>query len=288
MKNDLIVKDNRLINASYQLTLAEQRLMLACISQIDSRCAIDPSTEFEVKAGDIADLVGSDNSNNYRDLKQAVDRLYGRSISYSDGDKVVKFRWIQKATYTSKSGTVSVKFSDDIIPYLTQLTSNFTKYKLGSVSKFKNVHTIRIYEILVQWMAKGEREVSIDELREMLAVKYQEFRDLRRYVVQPAIDEINEYSNLWCELGFRKCGRKVTHFQFKFGLKAEGKPTAKPNKRITDAEIQKAARPGETTGQVIARLTGNDLSKTARRGETIEQVKARKAALDAAKKAVGK
>jgi len=287
MKNELIVKDNRLITASYQLTLVEQRLMLACISQIDSRSAIDPSTEFEVKASDINDLIGDANSNNYRDLKQAVDRLYGRSISYSEGEKVVKFRWIQKAVYTSKSGTVSVKFSDDILPYLTQLTSNFTKYKIGSVSKFKNVHTLRVYEILVQWMSKGEREVSIDDLRTMLAVKYHEFRDLRRYVVQPAVDEINAHSNLWCDVGFRKCGRKVTHFQFRFGVKGQDKQPEKP-KRISDDQIKAAARPGETTGQVVNRLLGNDLSKMAKLGETVEQVMQRKKAMADAKKALGK
>lgn len=46
--NRLIVKSNKLIEASYRLTLNEQRVLLAGISQIDSRNSLEENMTFEV------------------------------------------------------------------------------------------------------------------------------------------------------------------------------------------------------------------------------------------------
>ncbi|TXK93905.1 replication protein RepB, partial [Methylococcaceae bacterium HT1] len=52
-------------------------------------------------------------------------------------------------------------------------------------------------------------------------------RGLKRRVIEPAIAEINEHSNLWVKYGQRKSGRTVTHFQFQFGVKDQPKQRKK-------------------------------------------------------------
>jgi len=233
MKDLTVVKSNELIKASYVLSLTEQRLILSAIAQIDSSSELSHQYCFKIHAHEICDLMSVDRKNAYRDLKKAADKLWQREILL-DGQSD-KLRWIyRRAAYESEGGVVSIYFSPDILPYLSSLRANFTKYKLEYISKFKSSYSIRIYELLVQWTSKGTREVSLDWLKESLQIedKYSSIKNFKSRVLQPAIDDINNHSNLWVTVGQRKCGRTITHLQFQFGLKAE----LKPKKRITSSE----------------------------------------------------
>lgn len=268
----VVVKDNKIIEASYTLSLSEQRVLLACISQIDSKSTLQPDNKFHVMASEIVDLMGLDSSNAYRDMKMAVERLYNRTIKIDGEDG--EMRWIYRKEYVKNEGKITLYFSPEIIPYLSQLSDKFTAYKLKYVTQFKSSYSIRLYEILVQWASAGEREVKVDWLRKIFQVedKYKAIKDFKKYIVEPSLADINEHSNIWVEYGQRKSGRTVTHFQFKFGLKNQ----PKPRQQLTDADIEREARPGETRAAVIARLNGNSVAKDAKPGETFDQALQRK------------
>ncbi len=268
----VVVKDNRIIEASYTLTLSEQRVLLACISQIDSMNPLQPDNKFQVLASDLVELMGLSRSNAYRDMKIAVDKLYNRSIKMDGEDG--EMRWLYRKEYVKDEGKLILYFSPEIIPYLSQLSEKFTAYKLKYVAQFKSNYSIRLYEILVQWSSTGEREVKIDWLRDIFQLegKYKDIKDFKKYIIDPAIADINEHSNIWASYSQRKSGRTVTHFQFKFGLKNP----PKANKKLTEEEINRQARPGESRAAVIARLTGSPLSGIAKPGETVAQVLERK------------
>lgn len=268
----VVVKDNRIIEASYTLTLSEQRVLLACISQIDSMNPLQPDNKFQVLASDLVELMGLSRSNAYRDMKIAVDKLYNRSIKMDGEDG--EMRWLYRKEYVKDEGKLILYFSPEIIPYLSQLSEKFTAYKLKYVAQFKSNYSIRLYEILVQWSSTGEREVKIDWLRDIFQLegKYKDIKDFKKYIIDPAITDINEHSNIRASYSQRKSGRTVTHFQFKFGLKNP----PKANKKLTEEEINRQARPGESRAAVIARLTGSPLSDIAKPGETVAQVLERK------------
>ncbi|CCE25730.1 RepB family plasmid replication initiator protein [Methylotuvimicrobium alcaliphilum] len=274
-----VVKSNKVVEASYMLTLAEQRVLLACITQVDSTAELSENFRFEVTASGVADLVGLDSlSNAYRDLKKAAEKLYERSVIIDHPDPgnpqitQRKTRWISSIDYVPGEGKLVLSFSVGIIPYLSQLSKEFTKLK--HVARFESVYSIRLYELLVQWSSAGEQEIEVEWLKTQFQVedKYSRLTDLKKRVVDPAIAEINEHSNLWVEYGQRKSGRTVTHFQFKFGLKNQ----PKPRQQLTDADIEREARPGETRVAVIARLNGNSVAKDAKPGETFDQALQRK------------
>ena len=108
-----------------------------------------------------------------------------------------------------------------MIPYLSQLSKEFTQYKLKHVARFESVYSIRLYELLVQWNTFGEREIEVEWLKRQFQVekKYDRVVDLKKRVIDPAVDEINQHSNFWVKYGQRKSGRTITHFQFQFGPK---------------------------------------------------------------------
>ncbi len=273
------------------LSLSEQRVLLACIAQIDSKAELSENYRFEVSASGMADLAGIENlSNTYRDLKRATDKLYERSVVIDDPDSVNpqvaqrKTRWISSIDYVPGEGKLVLSFSVGIIPYLSQLSREFTQYKLKHVARFESVYSIRLYELLVQWSSSGEREIEVEWLKRQFQVadKYQRVVDLKKRVIDPAVAEINEHSNLWVKYGQRKSGKSITHFQFQFGLK--DKPQVLERKKITEEEINRQARPGETKGAVIARLTGTSLSDFAKPGESFERALLRKKSLEEVKK----
>ncbi len=278
-----VVKSNKVVEASYMLTLAEQRVLLACIAQIDSRAILTENYRFEITASGVADLAGLENlTNAYRDLKKAAEKLYERSVIIEDPDPdnpqitQRKTRWISSIDYVPGEGKLVLSFSVGIIPYLSQLSREFTKYKLKHVARFESVYSIRLYELLVQWSSAGEREIEVEWLKRQFQVaeKYDRVVDLKKRVIDPAVEEINQHSNLWVKYGQRKSGRQITHFQFQFGLK--DKPQVLERKQITEEDINRQARPGETRAAVIARLTGTSLSEMAKPGESFDQVLERK------------
>ena len=129
---------------------------------------------------------------------------------------------------------------------------NYTAYFLKHVAKFRSSYSIRLYEMLIQWKSVGSTEIEVDELRQLwvLENKYPAMCDLKKRVIEPALRDINEYSNLWVKVGQRKRGRRVHSLQFRFGLKQQ----EKKKKQLTREYIEKHAKPGESWEDAVSRL----------------------------------
>lgn len=270
LERAMVYKSNSLVEASYRLSVAEQRILLACISQVRRDEPITDEVMYSVSAQDIAELSETDSNTAYRDLKEAALRLKRREIRIeqepngkSKRKQILICGWVQTIMYMETEGRVNLRFNKDMLPYLTELTAQFTKYRLKAVAKMDSAYAIRLYELLIQWRDVGERDVPVEWLRDtfQLGDKYPAIKDLKKWVIEPAVAQINEHSDLWVKWNQRKTGRCVTHLRFQFGLKVEAAAT--PRKRaiagekingVSKAEIEAKARPGETYSQAAERL----------------------------------
>lgn len=227
--NQLIVKRNDFLRFGYSLSLTEQRLLLACISQVNSRVALEKEQQFEVKVQEIQDIFGSANSKQfYRDLREACKRLFNRKIVITDDDgNIEELRWVWKIKYYADETKVVLNFAPDIVPYLSAITERFTQYKLDDVRHFNCIHTLRIYELLAEYQGLaqfkgdiGHREIEVDEIRRLLDLgsKYPTFGEFKRSVIDKAVNEINLHSNITVSIGYRKSGRKVLAILFEFKI----------------------------------------------------------------------
>jgi plasmid replication initiation protein len=219
-----VTKSNYLVEASYNLTLQEQRLILACLSRIDSRGIA--SKEVSILASDYADMMQIDIKNAHRELYKAAGKLYERSIIVSDPEKTEEFRWIQKkAIYHKGAGRVTFTWSDDVLVYISQLKRRFTTYRLNDVAKLNSSYAIRLYELLMQFNTTKDRKINLDDFKSLfnLTDKYPLFRDLNKRVIKPALKEINESSNLIVYYSTIKKGCNVIALQFDFEENKQGK-----------------------------------------------------------------
>jgi plasmid replication initiation protein len=271
-KKDLrIYKSNAVVEASYDLSVAEHRLLLACLAQI-GRDATDECL-YRVYARDIAEMAGIPTPDAYRDTAAAADRLYERSVvevfqgpNGTAAPKKRKFRWIQEAVYAEGEGYVDMRLSTSILPYVNNLLEQYTVYHLQDVARMTSRYAIRVYELLVQWRRRGNREVEVEWLRRTLGAgeRYSNFKDFRRRVIEPAVQQINERSPLHVEWQPRKTGRRVTHIEFKFTDEREVK-------RLEDSKKKKRRKPQSTEGGAMYGIPSHIIAKRAQPGETWEK-----------------
>lgn len=266
-----VYKSNSLIEAQYRLSVAEQRIMLACISQVRRDQPITDDVLYSVGAAEIAAMSGTSTKQAYRELEKAALRLKRREVRLFEEPngqgrkrKVMLTGWVQTIIYVEEEGRVELRFTKDMLPYLTELSEQFTRYALADVAAMSSAHAIRLYELLCQWRDTGERVVSVEWLREafQLEGKYPAIKDFKKRVIEPAVEQINEHSPLWVQWDQRKTGRRVSHFVFKFGEKAGEKASGKQRKTkakkqppsgnqhsvygIPSEVIAKYARPGDS------------------------------------------
>ncbi len=215
-----------------------------------------------------AQMFGMEEGSVYGQLKAAMDTLFNRFIVVRDvcpedgKERVSKLRWISRASYIDGAGKIQIRFATDIVPYITRLEAEFTRYKLEKVAQMTSAYAVRLYELLMQWGSVGQREVELEWLRKalMLENEYKAIKDFKKWVIDVALTQINQYSDLNVSYTQRKTGRTVTHFIFSFSLKEEPKPKKAKSKKAAEPAagsreyIEKHALPGESWDQAERRL----------------------------------
>jgi plasmid replication initiation protein len=249
----LVVKSNRMIEASYRLTLNEQRIILYAICQgrEEDRLLLPNEPVVITAEAFLKHFPSVEKGSVYEQLKEAMDALYDRSVTLYETDvdtglpQVSKTRWISKASYVDGAGRIKVVFTSDVIKYITRLEEEFTSYQLEKVGRMTSAHAVRIYELLAQHRSIGNRTLNLKSLRETLGVEPGEYKltaDFIRKVIEVAVDQINKHSDLTVSYKSVKTGRAITDFLFKIKSK-----TLQPkNSAPTDADFRKKL---ETNGQ---------------------------------------
>jgi len=212
-----VTQSNRLIEASHTLTLNEKRLILAAASMIDSRKPLPKDGYFTVRADSFAEVFGLDVNNAYEALNDAAHRLFERDIRrYAKGKIVERMRWVFHVKYKEGQGCVDLGFSPTVLPHLTMLNREFTSYQLKQIGSLSSFYAIRLYELMSQFHKLGQRECTLTQLRQMfdLGDKYTNVKDLRRWVLEPAMKELNDGTDLAVKAEPRRQGRKIIGFIF--------------------------------------------------------------------------
>ena len=227
MKNDLVVKDNALINASYNLEVTEQRLILLSIIRArETGQGISSDSKLEIHASDYASRFDVTKEAAYNALKNAVNNLFERKFSFKEIHKdtnkeiVVKSRWVSRIAYVDDLATLEITFAPDVVPLITRLEKHFTSYQLKQVAQLTSKYAIRLYEFLIAWRDVGKTPViSLSEFRERLGLEmneYQKMVNFKSRVLEPAIKQINELTDIHVKYEQYKTGRSISGLSFTF------------------------------------------------------------------------
>jgi plasmid replication initiation protein len=131
-----------------------------------------------------------------------------------------------------------------------------------------SIYSIRIYETLIRWKQKKTVTLTVEQLKDRLQLTskgYNLFGNIKQKVIDPAMDEIRSCSDIDPVYELIKTGNKVTSVKFSYNFKPGMEPVSaekvkakslplESTTKVTEALINKHARPGESRYQVIERL----------------------------------
>lgn len=236
----LVVKDNSLIDASFNLSLVEQRIMLMAIVEARELPKLTFDTPVKVSVKSYIDQFKVASSTAYESLQDAVDTLFERQFSYYDpvmGERF-KERWIYKASYIDDKGHVVMFFTPTVISMISRLYKNFTQYLIDEVSDFKSKYSVRLYELLIKYKELGSsKKYTIDDLRSLLGVENTEYKTMSLFkvnVLDKAVKEINAKTDIQIKYDQFKEGRAISHILFKLSKKKEKKPKSSRDQNTVD------------------------------------------------------
>lgn len=288
--SELVVKDNALIEASYTLGLAEQRLiLLAIIEARETGEGIDHNSLLRIHAHSYADQFGIDKNNSYEIIKDASKGLFDRYVTYHDknpkngADRSFHCRWVDKIGYEKANGTVYMRFTSDVVPLITRLEEQFTSYELEQVANLDSSYAIRLYELVIQWRSTGKTpKFELQNFRKQLGVEpsqYKTMSNFKKFVLDFAVQQINTHTDITVKYDQHKEGRSIVGFTFKF--KAKPKPKSKKaieSKGGSDTPdmfraLKMTDKQRATFASKLSQM--NELSSYAKQGEDYKQFAAR-------------
>lgn len=246
MSKYLIVKDNALINASYNLNLIEQRLILLVVGQAKRfNQVIQADTRLEIKVSDYMDVYSVQGRSVYENIKDACKTLLERQFTYHEkqekGIRVATSKWVSEIAYNDETGAVDLTFAPAVISLISLLEKHFTSYDLEQVAGLNSKYAVRLYEIVIAWRSQGKTpQIKVKELREQLGVSDDEYtlmETFKRRVLDLAVKEISKHTNITLEYTQHKNGRKIVGFTFEFKYKKGREPKNQDTISLAKGEI---------------------------------------------------
>lgn len=220
IRNELVFQHNNLVESKYRLSLQEKRLIIFLISQIKKEDNV--FQEIEINIQELANIIDTKSNTIYKDIKNVTKKIMSRILEIKDLDraKTIQVSWIASAEYLEKKGTVILKLSEKLAPYLLLLQKNFTVSRVSDLMKFRSIYSIRIYELLKQYEIIGQRVFEIDELKRFCGIAENKlilFSNFKIKVLETAKKEINEKSDIFIDFVFIKKGRSFSSVKFIVG-----------------------------------------------------------------------
>ncbi|MEG2383733.1 MAG: replication initiation protein, partial [Oscillospiraceae bacterium] len=186
----------------------------------------------------------------YTKLNQTLVGLKSKCwwITLADGETESAVSWFNVVRTNKRSGKVTIKLHEDMMPYLidlkkqSELGAYFTDYELQYILPMKSQYGARLYELLKSYQKNNKQwYFDVDDLKKKLdcANSYANYADFSRYVLVPAITDINKYSDIIIEVEPQKTGKKFTHITFFMDVKTNGEhlATEQAIKKELDGQI---------------------------------------------------
>lgn len=228
MKKDLVVKTNRLNQAFQVLSLAEFHIVqLAIVDARDTGTGLTTDMPLRIDALRYAEVFGTTRQNAYMRMKEAEETLFNRRFSFFDEDgKLVKSRWISQVKYLDNEGAIEVVFTPAVVQGISRINGVkefFTQYLLSQTAQLKSVYSSRLYELLIQWRSTGKTPIiTLEDFRSQLGIEENQYKlmsDFKKRVLDLAINDINQKTDIKAAYQQHKKGRSISGFSFSFKQK---------------------------------------------------------------------
>lgn len=238
-----VVKTNRLNTAIQNLSLVEIRLIqVAIIDSRETQSGLTADTPLRINAKRYAEAFNVDIDSAYCVMLEAETTLFERRFTFiNERDNPVKSRWVSQVEYMKGEGAIEIILTPAVVKEITRIDGKktfFTEYMLEQTAILNSVYSVRLYELLVQHRTSPVNpKFELETFRGQLGLGVNEYKrlcDFKRRVLDHAVKEINEKTDLQVSYTPNKSGRKVVGYDFKVLEKPKRKATAKASDQFKE------------------------------------------------------
>src|SRR5699024_9704752 len=149
--------------------------------------------------------------------------------------KPVKSHWVSQAKYLDNEAIIEIMLTPAVVKEITRIDAKeaktlFTRFALEQVAPMNSVYSVRLYELLNQWKQAKKVNFELGVFRGQLRIEVDEYKamsDFKKRVLDLAVSEINEKSDLKVSYEQVKKGVAIVGFKFKVLTKDKPKATKK-------------------------------------------------------------
>lgn len=224
-----VVKKNTLNECMHNLTLVEMRLMQLAIVDFRNKFEFDSNAVVEIHASVYAETFNVSRQTAHEAILEAEKTLFQRQFTFiNDEGRTVKSRWIAHVEYADNS--IKLGLSIPVIDAISRIDGKetpFTRYHIEQTHALNSRYSLRLYELVIQYLKIGK--TPIFELKKfrfqlgLLPENYKEMKNFKKYVLDLAVNEINEKTNITIGYEQKKKGRVITGFIFTVNEKRKEK-----------------------------------------------------------------
>jgi plasmid replication initiation protein len=261
----LATNSNDLVNARYSLGLTETRLFLLALSQISPKD--EELKAYKIYINEFLESIGADTKayDNSKIMKPITKSLISKVIEITKKDgRPSQFNLVSTADYCKdeKGVYVLIGFNTYIKADLIQLKEKFLTYDLRYVLPCKSVHSVRLYQLLKQYLFKGERIESVANLKYMFEAEkqYTRYSNFKDKIIIQAQKELEEKTDICFKFEEIKSCRTITHIKFSIYKNQPKGKHAEPNqpKKEKAAEANQPTPPANPLTELLISLGFNE------------------------------
>lgn len=236
------------------MRILEDRLWMLIVSKVKAMSkpgqAFDVTQEVEIHAEEYSAVYKDSRSNVYRDMARGAYGLKRMLTEVRTDPRNIQrgFRsmsWFQHIDYEPEQGKVVLAVTLRVAEQITQQDKNFTKFDLSGAADLKGKYALRLYRYLASVKAQKKIELTLEEFKHYLGITgcYPVLGNLKMRVLDPAVEEINQKSDMYCSYKNIVLGRKVTGLSFTFKVKKSKNPDNKVPDKSSEQAPAKYAHP---------------------------------------------
>lgn len=211
----LVVQSNQFLNFRHTLSLAEARVFLSMVAQIEKDDEDFKTYRIEVKQ--FVDLLGLKGKGNYTILREVAEGLSQKQFKQlqPDGSFLV-IGYISSAQYIAGHSYVELSFDPKLKPFLLGLKEAFTQYDIRIILSLRSINVVRLYELLKQYERIKYREFDVDVLKYTLNLdkKYPRYCDFKADVLEVAKRDLAKSTDISFDYKEIRQGRRVVRIRF--------------------------------------------------------------------------
>ena len=262
-----VVENNALITSVAKMQKTALKMFELAVSCIDTENVPENNTVYLSKE-ELFSFFEVGSNSKHSQFKEAIEIMQKQAYFKIKSNKKLGIEYesivpIPYVKWNDYNDEVTIQFSEHIMPYLINLKSEFTQYKISELQKLNSKYSIILYRWLTMnynqyehYSNKGGRReeqveeyrnptISIRELREMTDTvkEYQRFTNFSRKILDLPLKEINAHTSFNVSYDKVKKGRSVDSIVFHITKKrrADDNSYKLEDKNYKEAKAEKEA-----------------------------------------------